>query len=100
MLGAMPDGLVLTRRMSERGVRDTAQRAGSTSGGDLVRHYVGYEESPGPGVLRREMARLGVALIRNFVSFAGLTPGAYAAQAGLVPEVRFVQDAEPPRPAQ
>ena len=39
-------------------------------------------------------------LTRDFVAFAGMTPGAYAAQAGLVPEVRFVQDTEPPRPAQ
>ncbi len=44
MLGAMADGLVLTRRESERGVHETAQRAGGGAGAGVVRHYVGYEE--------------------------------------------------------
>jgi len=65
MLDAMADGVVLTRRVSERGVHETAQRATSTPGA-VVRHYVGYEEWPEPGFLRREMARLGVALILGF----------------------------------
>ena len=60
----MADGLVLTRRMSERGVHETAQRAGGGAGGPVVvRHYVGYEEWPESGFLRREVARHGVALI-------------------------------------
>ena len=33
-------------------------------------------------------------LTRDFVALAGMTPGAYAADAVLAPEVRFVQDAE------
>ena len=37
-------------------------------------------------------------LTRDFVALAGMTPGAYAARAGLAPEVRFVQDVEPPAP--
>ena len=63
----MADGLVLTRRMSERGVHETAQRAGGGAGGSVVvRHYVGYEEWPESGFLRREVARHGVALILGF----------------------------------
>ena len=64
--GAMADGLVLTRRVSERGVHETAQRAGGASGAAVVRHYVGYEEWPESGFLRREVARHGVALILGF----------------------------------
>jgi len=62
----MADGLVLTRRASERGVHETAQRAGAGAGAAVVRHYVGYEEWPGRGFLRREVARHGVALILGF----------------------------------
>jgi AraC-like DNA-binding protein len=65
----MADGLVLTRRESERGVHETAQRAGR-AGGDcvtgVVRQYVGYEEWAGPRFRRREMARHGIALILGF----------------------------------
>jgi AraC-like DNA-binding protein len=60
------DGLVLTRRISERGVHETAQRAGRASCAAVVRHYVGYEEWERNGFLRREMARHGVALILGF----------------------------------
>ena len=62
----MADGLVLTRRLSERGVHETAQRAGSAAGAGVVSQYVGYEEWAEPGFLRREMARPGVALILGF----------------------------------
>ncbi len=62
----MADGLVLTRRASERGVHETVQRAGSGAGAPVVRHYVGYEEWADCGFLRREMARHGVALILGF----------------------------------
>ncbi len=31
-----------------------------------MRHYVGYEEWPGSGFVRRELARRGVALILGF----------------------------------
>ena len=34
-------------------------------------------------------------LARDFVALAGVTPGAFAAKAGIAPEVRFVQDTEP-----
>ena len=61
----MADGLVLTRRVSERGVHETAQRAGG-AGASVVLHYVGYEEWPENGFQRREMARHGVALILGF----------------------------------
>jgi AraC-like DNA-binding protein len=62
----MVDGLVLTRRTSERGVHETAQRGGSGPATELVRHYVGYEEWPESGFARREVARRGVALILGF----------------------------------
>ena len=63
----MADGLVLTRRVSERGVHETAQRAGGAAGGSaVVHHYTGYEEWPGSRFLRREVARRGVALILGF----------------------------------
>ena len=38
-------------------------------------------------------------LTRDFTTLAGMTPGAYAADAELVPEVRFVQDAGGAPPA-
>jgi AraC-like DNA-binding protein len=65
-LDAMADGLVLTRRFSERGTHDWAQRAVSPASAGAVREYVGYEEWTGEGFLRREVARGGVALILAF----------------------------------
>ena len=62
----MADGLVLTRRESELGVHETAQRAGSGRSEALVHQYVGYEEWTDSGFLRREVARHGVALILGF----------------------------------
>ena len=62
----MADGLVLTRRVSERGVHETAQRAGGAGSSAVVRHYVGYEERKASAFLRREAARHGVALILGF----------------------------------
>ncbi len=62
----MAEGLVLTRRVSERGVHETAQRGGESAAAELVRHYVGYEEWPESGFVRRELARRGVALILGF----------------------------------
>jgi AraC-like DNA-binding protein len=62
----MADGLVLSRRVSERGVHDWAQRAGGASCAGMVRGYIGYEEWTGGGFLRREVARCGVALILGF----------------------------------
>ena len=62
----MADGLVLTRRESERGIHETAQRAGAGASAHVVRQYVGYEEWADPGFHRREMARRGVALILGF----------------------------------
>jgi AraC-like DNA-binding protein len=62
----MADGLVVTRRVSERGVHDWAQRAVDPGSAGAVREYVGYEEWTGEGFLRREVARCGVALILAF----------------------------------
>jgi AraC-like DNA-binding protein len=62
----MADGLVLTRRLSEQGVHDWAQRAVNPAAAGAAREYVGYEEWTGEGFLRREVARCGVALILAF----------------------------------
>lgn len=62
----MSDELVVTRRVSERGVHDWAQRAVAPRSSAAVREYVGYEEWTGEGFLRREVARCGVALILAF----------------------------------
>ena len=62
----MADGMVLTRRESERGRHETAQRAAAGPGCAHVHRYAGYEEWVGPGFLRRETARHGVALILGF----------------------------------
>ncbi len=62
----MADRLVLSRRVSERGVHDWAQRAVDPQSAGSVREYVGYEEWTGDGFLRREVARCGVALILAF----------------------------------
>ena len=63
----MEDGLVLTRRTSERGVHETAQRAGCAPRPPVSSDYsVGYEEWEQAGFVRREMARHGVALILGF----------------------------------
>jgi AraC-like DNA-binding protein len=59
----MADRLVLSRRVTERGVHEWAQRAARASGAGVARAYVGYEEWAGTGFLRREVARPGVALI-------------------------------------
>ena len=66
MLERMADGLVYSRRVSERGVHDWAQRAVDPRSAGSVREYVGYEEWTGDGFLRREVARCGVALILAF----------------------------------
>jgi AraC-like DNA-binding protein len=66
MLTEMAEGLVLSRRLSERGVHDWAQRAVDPTSSGSVREYVGYEEWTGHGFLRREVARCGVALILAF----------------------------------
>jgi AraC-like DNA-binding protein len=62
----MANELVLTRRVSERGAHDWAQRAVDPGSAGSVRGYVGYEEWTGEGFLRREVARCGVALILAF----------------------------------
>jgi AraC-like DNA-binding protein len=62
----MAEGLVLTRRVSERGVHETAQRAAAGPACAVASEYVGYEEWDGVGFLRREMARHGVALVLGF----------------------------------
>lgn len=62
----MEDGLVLTRRISELGVHESALRDGPDGSAAVVSRYVGYEEWERTGFVRREMARHGVALILGF----------------------------------
>lgn len=62
----MADGLVLTRRLSEQGVHDWAQRAVGPAAAPALREYVGYEEWAGEPFFRREVARCGIALILAF----------------------------------
>ncbi|HWD53823.1 MAG TPA: helix-turn-helix domain-containing protein [Acidimicrobiales bacterium] len=62
----MADGLVLTRRVSERGVHDWALRPVDPKSAGAVREYVGYEEWTDQGFVRREVARCEVALILAF----------------------------------
>jgi AraC-like DNA-binding protein len=62
----MRDGLVLSRRISERGMHETVRRAGAAGCAGVVRHYVGYQEWGGSGFLRRQTARRGIALILGF----------------------------------
>jgi AraC-like DNA-binding protein len=62
----MEGELVLTRRTSERGVHETAQRASRATHSRIVSHSVGYEERGQTDFVRREMARHGVALILGF----------------------------------
>ncbi len=62
----MADDVVLTRRLSEQGAHDWAQRAVDPAAADAAREYVGYEEWIGDGFFRREVARCGVALILAF----------------------------------
>ncbi len=62
----MADGLVLTRRVTERGVHEWAQRAAGPPSAGVVREYVGYEEWTRGGFARREVARCGVSLILGF----------------------------------
>ncbi len=66
MLAVVADGLVLSRRESERGIHETAQRAGAGASAGLVRRYIGYEEWADAGFYRRELAHRGVAVILGF----------------------------------
>ena len=77
----MADGLVLTRRVSERGVHDWAQRAGGASCAGAVREYIGYEEWAPGGFVRREVARSGVALILAFGDVMDIYDGNVASTA-------------------
>jgi hypothetical protein len=59
----MAGGLVLSRRVTERGVHVWARRAGAATSSGVVREYAGWEEWARAGFLRREVARGGVALV-------------------------------------
>ena len=58
--------VVLTRRETDRSVHETALRAAQGAARQAVRGYAGYEEWPASRLVRREVARCGVALILAF----------------------------------
>lgn len=62
----MTADVVLTRWDSGRSVHETAVRRAEGAAGRAVRGYVGYEERPRSPMVRRELARCGVALILAF----------------------------------
>ena len=58
--------VVVTRWESERSVHEWAVGGPGTGSASMVRGYVGYEEWPAAPMVRREMARNGLALILAF----------------------------------
>ncbi len=62
----MTTNVVLTRWATDRSVHETAVRAAQGAARTAVRGYVGYEERPACRMIRREVARRGIALILAF----------------------------------
>lgn len=62
----MTTNVVLTHWATDRSVHETAVRAARGSARTAVRSYVGYEEWPACRMVRREVARCGIALILAF----------------------------------
>src|SRR5260370_28232063 len=62
----MPTTVVLTGWAPDRSVHETAVRAARGAARTAVRGYVGYEEWPACRMVRREVARCGIALILAF----------------------------------
>lgn len=58
--------VVLTHWETDRSVHETAVHAAQGAARRVVRGYVGYEEWPTSRIIRREVARCGVALILAF----------------------------------
>jgi hypothetical protein len=64
--GGMTTEVVRTHWETDRSVHETALRAAQGAARQAVRGYVGYEEWPASRMVRREVARCGVALILAF----------------------------------
>jgi AraC-like DNA-binding protein len=62
----MTTEVVRTRWETDRSVHETALRAAHGAARQAVRGYVGYEEWPASRMVRRQVARCGVALILAF----------------------------------
>lgn len=62
----MASTVVLTHWQTDHCVHETAVHAAKGAAGRAVRGYVGYEERPAGRVVRREVARCGIALILAF----------------------------------
>lgn len=71
----MRTNVVLTRWATDRWVHETAVRAAQGAARTAVRGYVGYEEWPACRMVRREVARCGVALILAFGDSLGVCDG-------------------------
>jgi AraC-like DNA-binding protein len=65
--------VIVTRWRTDRSVHETAVRPSVPSASWAVRGYVGYEERPSAPMVRRELARNGVALILAFGSPIGVS---------------------------
>jgi AraC-like DNA-binding protein len=59
-------GVILTRWDTGRSVHETAVRTAEGPAAGCVHGYVGYEEWPAVPIIRRELARNGLALILGF----------------------------------
>jgi AraC-like DNA-binding protein len=62
----MTANVVLTHWATDRSVHETAVRAAQGAARTAVRGYVGYEEWPAGRMVRREVARCGIAVILAF----------------------------------
>src|SRR5260370_34837507 len=64
--GCMTTNVVLTHWATDRSVHETAVRAARGAARTAVRGYGGYEEWPAARMVRREVARCGIALLLAF----------------------------------
>lgn len=71
----MTTDVVLTRWETDRCIHETAVRAAQGAARKAVRGYVGYEEWPTGRMIRREVARCGIALILGFGDTVGVHDG-------------------------
>jgi AraC-like DNA-binding protein len=71
----MAPDVILTHWETDRSVHETAVRTAAGAARRAVRGYVGYEEWPAARMIRREVARCGIALILAFGDAIGVRDG-------------------------